>query len=172
MPNKLLASLYQYPEKDQRRFMGAFESLSFSIADKAAALIEIEEWLNVGVLAPTAIESADGWHKKFFLFGVEGDGGEVCIRRVVSMEGLHKWKGLDLDTWKPSKPSKKRRKLPEQGSASRVERMNRMGFHLRSGLKLTYPTASFHYQTLSLELPDRSATHFLLRPESGGGRPS
>jgi hypothetical protein len=77
--------------------MTSFENLPFTLDEKKNVLEEIESWLSSGVQAPTARESADGWHKKFTQFGVEGDGGSVCIARLISMQGLHNWRGIDLD---------------------------------------------------------------------------
>jgi len=101
VPNKLL-TLYEYSERDQSRFINALEILPFTLAEKADLLRSIYNWLLQGIEAPTARESATGWYKKFVNFGIEGDGGSVCISRLRSLRGLHKWQGVDLDEWKPN----------------------------------------------------------------------
>jgi hypothetical protein len=102
MSNKLLSSLFQYPSKSKKHFMISFENLSFTLDDKKEVLEEIESWLSSGVHAPTARESADGWHKKSSHFGVQGDGGSVCISRLITVQGIHNWRGIDLDQWVPN----------------------------------------------------------------------
>ena len=106
MPNRLLTSLYQYSEKDQRRFMRAFEDLSLSLHEKAAFLQQTEAWLRKGVNAPTAMESASGWHKQIAEVVVEGDAGGVCIARMCPALSRRARKGVDLDVWKPPGNSK------------------------------------------------------------------
>jgi hypothetical protein len=109
MPIRLLTSLYQYPEKAQRRLMASLEELNFSLQEKADLLRDIESWLSRGVNAPTALESATGWHKNFNSFWVEGDEGSDCINRLLASSDRKK-RGVDLDSWKPpaaKKPSSK-----------------------------------------------------------------
>ena len=100
MPNKL-ATLLEYPDRDLKRFMIAFENVPFDLEEKETLLRVLTAWLKSGIASPTARESASGWYKKFESFGVEGDEGSVYISRIFSSAALRRWQGLNLDEWKP-----------------------------------------------------------------------
>ena len=94
--------------------MNALDGLHFPAQEYADVLRDIKTWLNENVSAPTVTETRQqklppGWNcRRFAAFGVEGDEGSVHISRLISKRGLHKWQGVDLDTWKPTptKPPK------------------------------------------------------------------
>lgn len=110
MPNKLLP-LNRYGDHEMDRLMNALGGLSFNPQEHAGILREIKTWLEEGVSAPTVAETRQlkltpGWHcRRFSTFGTEGDEGSVHISRLISKQGLHKWQGVDLDTWKPAPPT-------------------------------------------------------------------
>lgn len=122
--NKLESKLTAYPEKLQKRL---YEDVMFKFSrgtepDWEEVLRRIKTWLAKGVDAPTAVQSADGWHKKFdainanAVFVVEGEGGSILVSRVTRLANLPKNakpRGVDLDDpqWKtkltaPKPPTK------------------------------------------------------------------
>jgi hypothetical protein len=122
--NKLESSLEAYPEKHQKRlFADTVDKFPRGTdPDWVEILTKIKLWLKKGIDAPTAMQSADGWHKKFdavndnAIFVVEGQGGSIHIDRVIRLANLPKNKkprGVDLDDpqWKakvtaPKPPAK------------------------------------------------------------------
>jgi hypothetical protein len=90
------------------RLMRSLERVSNDPVQQASILREIKNELDKGVSAPTVGETREqklppGWHKKFAEFGIEGDEGSIHISAIIPMRGLHRWQGVDLDTWKPVK---------------------------------------------------------------------
>jgi hypothetical protein len=66
--------------------------------------VEIKDWMKTEQRIPTVWEGPDGWHKLFLDFGIEGDPGKTCPRRIYLRRAgsTRRWNGVNVDqqaTW-------------------------------------------------------------------------
>lgn len=107
---QLEAKLRAYPERLQRRLLQqALDNFPRGASpDLMVVFAAIQQWLARGVPAPTAVQSADGWHKIFAAddgpgaFIVEGAAGSRVISHLARLNRLPRPpRGVNLDLWRP-----------------------------------------------------------------------